>query len=137
MNPIIKSIRRKLSLNSNISTNVSGRIYDTMRSQESALPAIIYVVIAGENEPSTSGNTTLQRARVQIDAFDSDLSDCWDLFGDIRDTMDGLSDYTFSSVTIHSSRLVNYREDHYSPTDGGEALTFRITSDYRILFTED
>jgi hypothetical protein len=89
---------------------IADRIFPVIREEGSALPAVVYQVIANDPQPNLDAmDTSLRNIRVQLDCWSRAHSDLLTMFDAIRARMDTAAS-TFTSVAM-SSVIDDYESD--------------------------
>ena len=120
---------------------VGSRIYRHRRPQGSALPAISFGRVSTQPVNHAGGTTDTTEARIQIDCWSDDQSECRDLADAVRgdSTANGLNGWTRTGggdPVISMVHLVTDIDLHENPTGGQDAIIWRINQDYLIWYTE-
>ncbi|MEI7584615.1 DUF3168 domain-containing protein [Runella sp.] len=133
MSAPIKIVYSILS-SANAVTNIVGNRLNPVRiPQESAFPAISYNVVSIVANPTNSGHSRTEFARVQVNVYATSFADVVELASQVRVTMDNAA----TPETYNSSYVQRIEYDGENQTADDQAAfagLYQISQDYLINY---
>jgi hypothetical protein len=123
-----------LSNNSALTALISTRLNPVRIPQESAFPAVSYNLISEVPNPTKSGHSRTEFARVQVNAYGTSLSSAQAVASAIRTAFEAVTlPGTFNGIKCQT--LEYDGENHTADDTAAFAGLYQISQDYLINFT--
>jgi hypothetical protein len=123
-----------LSNNAALTALISTRLNPVRIPQESAFPAVSYNLISQVPNPTKSGHSRTEFARVQVNAYGTSLSSAQAVASAIRTAFEAVTlPGTFNGIKCQT--LEYDGENHTADDTAAFAGLYQISQDYLINFT--
>jgi hypothetical protein len=129
-----KIVYNILSTNAALTALISTRLNPVRIPQESAFPAVSYNLISQVPNPTKSGHSRTEFARVQVNAYGTSLSSAQAVASAIRTAFEAVTlPGTFNGIKCQT--LEYDGENHTADDTAAFAGLYQISQDYLINFT--
>ena len=135
-----EGVRLVLTLDSNVTTLVSTRIYPIRARQGNTRPYITYQRVSGMNHHHFGAGTTLAQARVQLNLIADSYSEIKDLSDAVRKALD-MSSGTYGLPGAQYTADLMTIEEHYDeweePPEGTDDPIYTERIDVMCWYRQD
>jgi hypothetical protein len=129
-----KIVYNILSTNAALTALISTRLNPVRIPQESAFPAVSYNLISQVPNPTKSGHSRTEFARVQVNAYGTSLSSAQAVASAIRTAFEAVTlPNTFNGIKCQT--LEYDGENHTADDTAAFAGLYQISQDYIINYT--
>ena len=129
-----KIVYNILSTNAALTALISTRLNPVRIPQESAFPAVSYNLISQVPNPTKSGHSRTEFARVQVNAYGTSLSSAQAVASAIRTAFEAVTlPGTFNGIKCQT--LEYDGENHTADDTAAFAGLYQISQDYLINYT--
>lgn len=118
-----------LKAQSTINSIVGDRIYPSILPQDPVLPAITFHVVSSEPVSRQDGKPVLEKARIQIDAYASQVRNAKLLAKAIRDSLEAYVGL-MGTISVQAVFVLDYGMTDFEDVPS----EFRVISEYEIWY---